>query len=264
MDRFEELLGGARAMDEHFQAAPMEENLPVILAMLGIWYINFFGIKAHATFPYDHRLNRLPAYLQQIDMESNGKAVNREGQPVDYDTAPVVWGKPGTNCQHSLLQKMHQGPDFMPADFMAAADPHTPIGEHHNVLLANFLAQTEALMMGNTEDDVRTYLESRGADADEIAALLPHKLFPGNRPTNTLLFKRLDPFTMGALIALYEHKSFIQGVVWNVNSFDQWGVELGKQLADEMRCDIDGDDPVDHYDPSTNGLINRLKELRRG
>lgn len=264
MGRFEELLGGARAMDEHFQAAPPEQNLPVILAMLGIWYTNFFGAKTHAVFPYDHRLNRLPAYLQQVDMESNGKAVTREGRPVDYDTAPVVWGKPGTNCQHSLLQKLHQGPDFLPADFMAAADPHTPIGEHHNVLLANFLAQTEALMMGNTEDDVRTYLEGRGAGADEIAALLPHKLFPGNRPTNTLLFKRLDPFTMGALIALYEHKSFVQGVVWNVNSFDQWGVELGKQLADEMRGDIDGNDPVHRYDPSTNGLINRLKELRRG
>jgi len=264
MDRFEELLGGARAMDEHFQAAAPEENLPVILAMLGIWYINFFAAKAHAVFPYDHRLNRLPAYLQQIDMESNGKATSRDGEAVDYDTAPVVLGKPGTNCQHSLLQKMHQGPDFLPADFMAAADPHTPIGEHHNVLLANFLAQTEALMMGNTEDDVRIYMKGRGASADEIAALLPHKLFPGNRPTNTLLFRRLDPFTMGALIALYEHKSFVQGVVWNVNSFDQWGVELGKQLAGEMRGDIDGDDPVNSYDPSTNGLINRLKELRSG
>jgi len=263
MDRFEELLAGARAMDEHFLSAPPEKNLPIILAMLGVWYINFFDAKAHAIIPYDHRLSRFPAYLQQVDMESNGKAVDRDGHAVDYGTAPVIWGKPGTNCQHSVFQKLHQGTDLLPADFLAAAEPHTPVGDHHTVLLANFLAQTEALMMGNTEDDVRADLESRGASADEIAALLPHKLFPGNRPTNTLLFKRLDPFTMGALIALYEHKVFVQGVVWNVNSFDQWGVELGKKLANKMRADLDGDDPVHHHDPSTNGLINRLKELRR-
>ena len=263
MDRFEELLAGARSMDDHFQSAPLNQNMPVILAMLGIWYINFFGIKAHAVFPYDHRLNRLPAYLQQIDMESHGKAVDRDGNTVDYDTAPVIWGKPGTNCQHSLLQKLHQGLDFVPADFMAAADPHTPMGDHHNVLLANFLAQTEALMMGNTENDIRTGLQDRGIDADEIEALLPHRVLPGNRPTNTLLFRRLDPFTMGALVALYEHKAFVQGIIWNINSFDQWGVELGKKLAGEMLADLDGDVPVDNHDPSTNGLINRLKEFRK-
>ncbi|MBC8338902.1 MAG: glucose-6-phosphate isomerase [Alphaproteobacteria bacterium] len=263
MDRFEELLAGARAMDEHFQSAPLQENLPVILAMLGVWYINFFNAKAHAIIPYDHRLSRFPAYLQQVDMESNGKAVDRDGQATDYDTAPVIWGKPGTDCQHSIFQKLHQGTDFLSADFLAAAEPHTPVGDHHKVLLANFLAQTEALMMGNTEDDVRADLESRGASVEETAALLPHKLFLGNRPTNTLLFKRLDPFTMGALIALYEHKVFVQGVVWNINSFDQWGVELGKNLADKMLGDLDNDGPAHLHDASTNGLINRLKEFRR-
>ncbi|HJO75526.1 MAG TPA: glucose-6-phosphate isomerase [Rhodospirillales bacterium] len=262
MDRFEELLAGARAMDEHFQSAPLQKNLPVILAMLGIWYINFSYAKTHAIIPYDHRLGRFPAYLQQVDMESNGKAVDRDGNAVDYDTAPVIWGKPGTNCQHSVFQKMHQGTDFLPADFLAAVEPHTPVGDHHKVLLANFLAQTEALMMGNTEEEVRTEMESRGASAEEIDALLPHKLFTGNRPTNTLLFKRLDPFTMGALIALYEHKIFVQGAVWNVNSFDQWGVELGKSLAEKMLGDLDDDSPVHRQDPSTNGLINHLKDLK--
>ncbi len=263
MDRFEELLEGAHAMDGHFRDAPYEHNLPVLLAVLGVWYIDFFAAGTHAILPYDQYLARFPAYFQQGDMESNGKRVTRDGQPVDYDTGPVVWGEPGTNGQHAFYQLLHQGTRLVPCDFLAPMRSQNPLGEHHDILIANCLAQTEALMRGRTEDEASEELQNEGLSGDRIAALVPHKVFPGNRPTNTLLFDELNPRTLGMLIALYEHKIFVQGVIWGINSFDQWGVELGKQLARTILPELGRDTPLDGHDVSTAGLIRHFRSRRR-
>jgi glucose-6-phosphate isomerase len=260
--RFEQLLAGAHAMDEHFRTAPLERNMPVILALLGIWYRDFLGACSHAVLPYSQHLHRLPAYLQQADMESNGKSVRRDGERVDYATGPIVWGEPGTNGQHAFFQLLHQGTELVPADFLAAAESLTPLGDHHDKLLANFFAQTEALAFGKTADEARAELEREGLSGAELEALLPHKTFEGNRPTSSILFRRLDPATLGKLIALYEHKIFTQGVLWEINSFDQWGVELGKQLAKVILPQLAGAEPVTSHDSSTNGLITHMKALR--
>lgn len=262
MDNFEELLTGAHEMDVHFRTAPLEKNLPVILALLGIWYNNFLGAETHAIIPYDQYLHRFPAYLQQGDMESNGKSVTHDGERVDYSTGPIIWGEPGTNGQHAFFQLLHQGTKMIPADFLAPMQTHNPIGNHHAILLSNFFAQSEALMRGKTEGEARRELEASGVRANELEELLPHKVFQGNRPTNTIVFKKLTPRTLGTLIALYEHKIFIQGTVWRVNSFDQWGVELGKQLAKTILPELDSEDTVSSHDSSTNGLIAFYKEHR--
>ena len=259
MDRFDELLAGAFAMDEHFRSAPLEANLPVLLGMLGIWSINFWDARAYAVVPYDQYLHRLPAYLQQLEMESNGKSVDREGLPVDYATAPVLFGEPGTNCQHSFFQLLHQGRHLIPVDFLMAAESHVPFQGHHQILLANGLAQAEALMRGRTLDEAAAELAAAGTPPERAAQLLPHKVFEGNRPSNTLLYRKLDPFTLGALIALYEHKVFVQGVIWNINSFDQWGVELGKTLAQTLLQDLITGAPAGH-DSSTAGQVRWLRE----
>jgi glucose-6-phosphate isomerase len=263
MEAFEALLAGAHAMDEHFRTAPPERNMPLILGLLGIWYIDFFGAETHAVLPYDQYLHRLPAYLQQLDMESNGKRVRRDRRLVDYPTGPVLWGEPGTNGQHSFYQLIHHGTRLVPADFIAPVQSHNPLGEHHAILLSNFFAQTEALMRGKTEEEARAELEAAGVKGRRLRQLLPHKIFPGNRPTNSILFRRLDPPTLGKLIALYEHKVFVQGAIWNINSFDQWGVELGKQLAQKIQPELADDTPVTSHDSSTNGLINYYKAHRR-
>ena len=261
MDAFEELLDGAHAMDEHFRTAPLEKNMPVILGLLGIWYGNFFDAGSHALFPYDQYLYRFPAYFQQGDMESNGKRVTRTGATVDYHTGPVIWGEPGTNGQHAFFQLIHQGTRLVPADFLAAAESHNPLGEHHRILLANFFAQTEALMRGRSEAEARAELAAQGLSGTALEALLPHKVFPGNRPTNSILYRKLTPRTLGSLIALYEHKIFVQGIIWGIKSFDQWGVELGKQLARAIQPELEHDRPVTGHDASTNGLINYWKGL---
>ncbi|MFA6922532.1 MAG: glucose-6-phosphate isomerase, partial [Gallionella sp.] len=255
MDRFEELLTGAYAMDEHFRTAPLDKNIPVLMGMLGIWYGNFFAASSNAVLPYDQYLHRFPAYLQQLDMESNGKGVDRDGNPVDYDTGMVVWGEAGTNGQHAFYQLIHQGTRMVPADFLAPMHSHNPVGAHHAILLANCFAQTEALMKGKTAGEARAELLAQGMHGEKLEALLPHKVFPGNKPTNTLLFDRLDPYTLGMLVALYEHKVFVQGVVWNINSFDQWGVELGKELAGQLAPILaDPHRSADECDRSTAGL----------
>jgi glucose-6-phosphate isomerase len=256
MDRFKELLDGAYAMDEHFRNAPLDKNIPVLMGMLGIWYGNFFGASSNAVLPYDQYLHRFPAYLQQLDMESNGKGVDRDGNAVNYDTGMVVWGEPGTNGQHAFYQLIHQGTRMIPADFLAPLHSQNPLGEHHAILLANCFAQTEALMVGKTVTEARAELEAQGLHGEALEALLPHKVFPGNKPTNTLLFDKLDPHTLGMLIALYEHKVFVQSVVWNINPFDQWGVELGKQLAGEILPELRNANVVSQHDASTSGLIN--------
>ena len=258
-DRFEELLDGAFAMDEHFRNSPLAENIPVLLALTGIWNHNFLGAASHAVLPYDQHLHRFPAYLQQADMESNGKSVTRNGERVDYATGPVIWGEPGTNGQHAFYQLIHQGAELISADFLAAANSQTPLGEHHTMLLANCLAQTEALAFGKTADEARKELQGSGMAATEIEALIPHKVFEGNRPTTTIICDRLTPFALGRLIALYEHKIFTQGIIWNVNSFDQWGVELGKQLAKVILPELGAKDDAASHDSSTNGLINHLR-----
>ncbi|MBI5658881.1 MAG: glucose-6-phosphate isomerase [Nitrosomonadales bacterium] len=255
MDNFEQFLAGAHAMDRHFREAPLERNLPAIMGMLGIWYADFFGAASNAILPYDQYLQYFPAYLQQLEMESNGKRVNREGQEVDYATQMVVWGEPGTDGQHSFYQLIHQGTRLIPADFLAPVISHNPMGEHHAMLLANCFAQTEALMLGKTGGEARAELAAQGLGGEALEALLPYKVFPGNRPTNTLLFERLDPRTLGMLVALYEHKVFVQGVVLDINSFDQWGVELGKQLAGKLLPELQGKQPLSSHDASTNGLI---------
>ena len=255
MDRFEELLSGAHEMDMHFQNAPLKQNMPVIMGMLGIWYGNFFGAASNAVLPYDQYLHRFPAYLQQLEMESNGKSVDRDGMQVDYDTGMVVWGEAGTNGQHAFYQLIHQGTRMIPADFLAPLKSQNPLGDHHAILLANCFAQTEALMIGKTEDEARAELQAQGMQQEALEALLPHKVFPGNRPTNTLLFETLDPHTLGMLIALYEHKVFVQGIVWNINSFDQWGVELGKQLAGKILPELLGAPSASGHDGSTASLI---------
>jgi glucose-6-phosphate isomerase len=263
-DRFNDLLAGAHAMDEHFQTAPLEANMPVTLAMLGIWYNNFFGSHSQAVIPYDQYLHRFPAFLQQLDMESNGKRVDSAGRVTDYATGPVVWGEPGTNSQHAFFQLLHQGTEIIPVDFIVSLKSQNPMGEHHDVLVANCFAQSEALMRGKSEAEARKELEAAGVAGAELSKLLPHKVFPGNRPTNTIVLDELTPFNLGSLIALYEHKVFVQGVVWNINSFDQWGVELGKQLAKAILPEFESDKAIESHDASTNALVNRYREFRKG
>jgi glucose-6-phosphate isomerase len=261
-EHFEALLDGAFAMDEHFRTAPLRENLPVLLGLIGIWNHNFLGASSHAVLPYDQHLHRFPAYLQQGDMESNGKSVRRDGERVDYATGPIIWGEPGTNGQHAFYQLIHQGTELVSSDFIAACASQTPLGAHHEMLLANCLAQTEALAFGKTADEARHELAAAGAAQADIEALTPHKVFPGNRPTTTILHDRLTPFALGRLIALYEHKIFTQGIIWQINSFDQWGVELGKQLAKVILPELGGNGKIARHDASTNGLINHLRSRR--
>jgi glucose-6-phosphate isomerase len=263
MDNFEALLTGAFEMDEHFRSAPLESNMPAILALLGVWHANFWNAHTHAMLPYDQSLARFPAYLQQLDMESNGKRVARNGEAVDYTTGPVIWGEPGTNGQHAFYQLIHQGTRLVPADFIAPIESQHPLDEHHAILLSNFFAQTEALMKGKTGEEARAELEAAGMQGAVLEELLPHKVFPGNSPTNSILFQKLDPKTLGALIALYEHKVFVQGVIWNLNSFDQWGVELGKQLAQKILPELAGTSDTTSHDSSTNGLINYFRRNNR-
>ncbi|MGF2688041.1 glucose-6-phosphate isomerase [Marinobacter sp. DUT-3] len=263
MANFRQLLAGARAMDEHFRHTPLGQNLPVIMAMLGIWYSNFWGAETHAILPYDHYLESLPAHLQQLDMESNGKCVTRDGQPVTYPTGPVIWGGVGANGQHAYHQLLHQGTRLIPADFIIPLQSHNPVGEHHATLFANCLSQTRALMAGKTEDEARQELARDGLAEDDIAALAPHKVIPGNKPSNTLLMDKLTPETLGALIALYEHRTFVQGVIWDVDSFDQWGVELGKQMGKGILDQIIGDQPAETTsDSSTDELIRLFRSKR--
>lgn len=262
MDHFEKLLSGAHDMDEHFRTAPFEENMPVILALLGVWYNNFFDADSHAILPYDQYMHRFPAYFQQGDMESNGKRVTRDGEAVDYSTGPIIWGEPGTNGQHAFYQLIHQGTKLIPTDFLAPVDTKNPIGQHHTLLLSNFFAQTEALMLGKSSDEVRSEMEAEGLSGETLESLLPHKVFPGNRPSNSILFQKLLPATLGALIAMYEHKIYVQSVIWNLNAFDQWGVELGKQLARKILPELMFDGEISSHDSSTNGLINDYKSRR--
>ncbi len=259
MDNFYSLLAGARAMDQHFSTAPLAQNMPVILGLLGIWQINFCGASSRAVLPYDQSMHRFSAYLQQLEMESNGKRITRNGEVVDYATGEIVWGEPGTNGQHAFYQLLHQGTQTFSADFLAPCQSHYPIGNHHRLLLANFFAQTEALMMGKNEQEVRAELTSKGMSGEALEKLLPHKIFPGNRSTTSILFKKLDPQTLGSLIALYEHKVFVQSVIWNINPFDQWGVELGKELAGKIMPELQQNALVTSHDASTNGLINYFK-----
>jgi glucose-6-phosphate isomerase len=262
MDNFEELLAGGYAMDEHFRSAPLEKNMPVIMALLGIWHNDFWNADSHAVFPYDQYLGRLPAYLQQLDMESNGKSVTFDGKQVHCQTGPIIWGEPGCNGQHAFFQLVHQGTRLVPADFLVAVESHHPVEHQHEVLLSNCFAQTKALMRGKTRDEARVELIRAGMTGDSLEALLPHKVFPGNRPSSTLLYRKLTPRTLGSLIALYEHKVFVQGVIWNINSFDQWGVELGKQLAGAIESGLLSDERVTEHDSSTNGLMNACKRMR--
>ncbi len=261
-ENFKELLEGLHAMDEHFHQTPLEQNIPVILALIGIWYNNFYGAATEAILPYDQYLHRFAAYFQQGNMESNGKYVGRDGQAVDYQTGPIIWGEPGTNGQHAFYQLIHQGTKMIPCDFIAPAQSHNPIGDHHVKLMSNFFAQTEALLMGKTEAEVEEELVKQGKSAAEIAELLPFKVFQGNKPTNSILVKKIDPRTLGILIAMYEHKIFTQGVIWNIYSFDQWGVELGKQLANKILPELEDASLVNSHDASTNGLINAFKAMR--
>ncbi len=261
-DRFEELLAGAYKVDEHFRTAPLEQNIPAIMGLLGIWYDNFWDAQSHAILPYDETMAFFPAYFQQGDMESNGKSVTRSGERVDYTTGPIIWGQPGTNGQHAFYQLIHQGTKLIPCDFLAPAQTHHPIGRHHTLLLSNFFAQTEALMAGKTPDQARAELVAQGVTGKQLDLLIAAKTFEGNRPTNSFLFHKLTPGTLGSLITLYEHKIFTQGVIWNINSFDQWGVELGKQLANVILPELSSDAPVRSHDASTNGLINAYKAMR--
>jgi len=262
-DNFEKLLEGAHAMDNHFRSSPFEKNIPVILALIGIWNTNFLGAATEAILPYDQYLHRFAAYFQQGDMESNGKYVDRNGNKVDYTTGPVIWGEPGTNGQHAFYQLIHQGTHLIPCDFLAPAIPHNPIGDHHQKLMSNFFAQTEAMMNGKSLEEVKKELEQAEMPKEKIDWLAPHKVFEGNRPTNSILVKKIDPFTLGALVAMYEHKIFTQGVIWNIFSFDQWGVELGKVLAKNILPELENDGTVHSHDASTNGLINAYKSFRK-
>jgi len=261
-ENFEALLQGGHEMDMYFKDTPFDKNIPVILALIGLWYGNFFGAQTEVMLPYDQYMHRFPAYFQQGNMESNGKSVDRDGERISHQSGPIVWGEPGTNGQHSFYQLIHQGTKVIPADFLAPAISHNPIGEHHNILLSNFFAQTEALLNGKTREQVVEELKDEGKSDAEIQKLWPYKLFEGNRPTNSVLFKKLTPKTLGNLIAMYEHKIFVQGVIWNIFSFDQWGVELGKQLARKIQPELADDKPVDTHDASTNGLINAFKEMK--
>ena len=262
-ENFSLLLQGAHEMDRHFQKTPFEKNIPVVLALIGIWYNNFFGAQSEAILPYDQYMHRFPAYFQQGNMESNGKSVDRSGKPVTHQTGPVIWGEPGTNGQHAFYQLIHQGTKLIPADFLAPAISQNPIGEHHEILLSNFFAQTEALMRGKAREEVVEELKKAGKTVAQIEKLAPHKVFAGNKPTNSILFKQLTPRTLGSLIAMYEHKIFVQGVIWNIFSFDQWGVELGKQLAGRILPELKNEATVQSHDTSTNGLINCYKQMRR-
>ena len=261
-DNFEKLLDGAHAMDNHFRNEPFEKNIPVVLAMIGIWYNNFFGSASEAILPYDQSLHRFAAYFQQGNMESNGKSVDRDGKPVNYQTGPIIWGEPGTNGQHAFYQLIHQGTKLIPCDFIAPVMSQNALSDHHEKLLSNFFAQTEALMKGKTEDEVREELRASGMPDDLVKWHTPFRVFEGNRPSNSILFKLLTPRTLGSLIALYEHKIFVQGVVWNIFSFDQWGVELGKVLAKKILPELRSSDSITSHDSSTNGLINYFKRLK--
>lgn len=261
-EKFEELLSGAHEMDLHFKTAPFEENIPVILGLLGVWYNNFFGAESHCILPYDQYMHRFAAYFQQGDMESNGKYINKNGEKVNYSTGPIVWGEPGTNGQHAFYQLIHQGTKLIPCDFIAPVNTQNPIGDHHAKLLSNFFAQTEALMKGKTREQAKKELESEDFSDLELEALLPHKIFEGNKPTNSIFVKKLTPKVLGSLIAMYEHKIYTQSVIWNVNAFDQWGVELGKQLAKVILPELFNKDKVESHDSSTNGLIQFYKENR--
>jgi glucose-6-phosphate isomerase len=262
-DRFEGLLEGAYAMDEHFRTAELRHNAPALLGLLSVWYTSFWGAKSHAVLPYDQYLHRLPAYLQQADMESNGKGRTLSGERVTWDTGPVIFGEPGTNGQHAFYQLIHQGTQLIPCDFLVAARSHNPLGRHHEMLLANVLAQAEALMRGKTEEEARAELAARGLPQAKIDELAPHKVFPGDRPSTTILYDRLCPRTLGALVALYEHAIFVQGVLWQINSFDQWGVELGKELAGKILPELESDAPVSSHDACTNALITELRRRMR-
>lgn len=259
MDNFEELLAGAHFVDNHFRSSPFEQNVPVMMGLLGLWYNNFFGADSHAILPYDQYLLHFPSYFQQGDMESNGKGVTMEGSVVDYSTGPIIWGQPGTNGQHAFYQLIHQGTKLIPCDFLAACQSQNPLADHHSILLSNYLAQTEALMMGKTSDEARAELVKEGYFGDRLDMLVPAKTFPGNRPTNSFLYPKLTPKVLGGLIALYEHKIFVQGVIWNVNSYDQMGVELGKQLAKKILPELLNQEKISTHDSSTNGLINLIK-----
>ena len=261
-ENYIQLLEGAHAMDNHFRNTEFNKNIPVILALIGIWYNNFYGAETEAILPYDQYLHRFSAYFQQGNMESNGKCVDRSGAAVTYQTGPVVWGEPGTNGQHAFYQLIHQGTKLIPCDFIAPALSHNPLGDHHEKLLANFFAQTEALMNGKSADEVKKELKASGMSDGEIPALLPFNVFPGNRPTNSILLKKITPRSLGSLIAMYEHKIFTQGVIWNIFSFDQWGVELGKQLAKKILPELSCTENVTSHDSSTNGLINTFREMR--
>ena len=262
-ENFEKLLLGAHRMDEHFRTAPLNTNLPVILALIGVWYNNFFGAETETILPYDQYLHRFAAYFQQGNMESNGKNVDRGGKSVNYQTGPIIWGEPGTNGQHAFYQLIHQGTKMIPCDFIAPANSHNPISDHHPKLLANFFAQSEALMKGKNESEVMDELIAAGKSKEEIEFLKPFKVFEGNRPTNSILVAKVSPETLGSLIAMYEHKIFVQGILWNIFSFDQWGVELGKQLANQILPELQDAAEVNTHDSSTNGLINAYKKLRK-
>ncbi|KJF79868.1 glucose-6-phosphate isomerase [Photobacterium angustum] len=261
-DNFVALLDGGHAMDKHFAEAPLEQKLPVILALIGIWYNNFHGAETEAILPYDQYMHRFAAYFQQGNMESNGKYVDRGGNPVDYQTGPIIWGEPGTNGQHAFYQLIHQGTKLIPCDFIAPAISHNPLGDHHPKLMANFFAQTEALAFGKSREKVEAEFFAAGKSQEEVNELAEFKVFEGNRPTNSILVKEITPYTLGALIALYEHKIFTQGVIWNIFSFDQWGVELGKQLANQILPELNNKEEVSSHDSSTNGLINAFKQWR--
>lgn len=263
-DHFEQLLKGAYASDLHFKEEKFDKNIPVLMALIGIWYTNFFGAQSEAILPYDQYMHRFAAYFQQGNMESNGKSIDRSGNPVNYATGPVIWGEPGTNGQHAFYQLIHQGTLLIPCDFIAPAKSHNAIADHHVKLLSNFFAQTEALMNGKSENGVKVELMKANKTEEDIKKLTPFKIFDGNKPTNSILLKEVNPFTLGSLIALYEHKIFVQGVIWNIFSFDQWGVELGKQLANQILPELTGEEAVNTHDASTNGLINAYKAYRKG
>ncbi|MEP7269078.1 MAG: glucose-6-phosphate isomerase [Saprospiraceae bacterium] len=261
-DRFIELLEGMHAMDNHFKSTDFDKNIPVILALIGVWYNNFFEAETEAILPYDQYLHRFPAYFQQGNMESNGKQTDRNGQPVTYQTGPIIWGEPGTNGQHAFYQLIHQGTKLIPCDFIGIVQSQNPLGDHHQKLMANFFAQTEALLNGKTLEEVISEMQKSGSSAGKIEKIAPFKVFEGNRPTNSIMINKLTPFNLGALIALYEHKIFTQGIIWNIFSFDQFGVELGKVLASSILKELKNDDPITTHDSSTNGLINAYKRLR--
>lgn len=261
-ENFEEVLLGAHEMDKHFESAPFEENIPVILAILGVWYNNFFNAESHCILPYDQYMHRFAAYFQQGDMESNGKSTTKQGGKVNYSTGPIVWGEPGTNGQHAFYQLIHQGTKLIPCDFIAPVNSQNPISDHHSKLLSNYFAQTEALMRGKTSQEAKEELLSSGMEMEAINELLPHKVFEGNKPSNSIMVKKLTPRVLGSLVAMYEHKIFTQSIIWNVNAFDQWGVELGKQLAKAILPELKSNNKINSHDSSTNGLINFYKENR--